>query len=368
MTARHPGVRSRIRALAGFSTAAAVLAAVAACASPTPEPSTTDEFPTENITVAVSNAAIEHTPVYIAVEQGLFAEYGLSAKIVALPTGVEIANSVTSGDADFGVIGGVPTIKTAAAGVPLKVIAIDHGDATATAYSPFQGIVAGPDTGIGEGDIEALRGRTIGVPLGSGGVPYLYGILASAGLTPEDVNIVNVAPADALVALQQGDVDAVCLFQPFPSRAPIELPGATVVVNGDSTDWYDPGPIIAMEETVNDREEVTVRFLTAIAEAEQWLRANRDDAAVIATHWITGLDEEVAQEALKHSNYDMRLSVNVIAGWTDTTIPFLVATDQLEAGFDPTTMIAAGPLYRVITEHPELFSDLPEVADEDLLR
>jgi sulfonate transport system substrate-binding protein len=360
------GRRSWRRTYAVLVSAGLLSATLTACGSDDEGDASGDSGLTQ-VTVAVSNAAIEHTPIYAALERQLFTKNGLEVKIEPLATGVEIANSVSSGDADFGVIGGVPTMTTAASGVPLKVIAIDHGDATATKYSPFQGIVSGPDSGIGEGELAKLEGKKVGVPLGTGGVPYLQSVLQDAGVDPKNVELVNVAPADALVALKQGDVDAVCLFQPFPSRATVELPGSTVVVNGGSN-WFDPGPIIAMEDTVNERAEVTEQFLTAVAEAEQWLRANRDDAAEISTHWITGLDLTVAQEALKHSNYDMRLSTNLVKGWTETTVPFLIAQDQLSADFDPESMIEPGPMYQVVSEHPDLFSDLPSISDADLLQ
>lgn len=358
----NPGRR---KVLVGAGTAL-LLALTTGCASgePATNPGAT---PLTDVTVAVSNAAVEHTPIYAALERQLFSKNGLNVKITPLATGVEIANSVSSGDADFGVMGGVPTMATASKGVPLKVIAIDHGDATATKYSPFQGIVSSPTSGIGEGEIAKLRGRKVGVPFGSGGVPYLQSILAQAGIPQNEVQLVNVSPADAMVALRQGDVDAVCLFQPFPSRAPVELPGAKVVINGGS-DWFDPGPIVAMEKTLADRKDVAVKFLTAIAESEQWLRQNRDEAAEIATHWITGLDVNVAKEALKHSNYDMRLSTNLIKGWTDTTVPFQVQQKQLPAGFDPAQIVAPSAMYQVVADHPEFFSDLPPVSEGELLR
>jgi sulfonate transport system substrate-binding protein len=361
------GRRKRRTKLGVLVSMSLLAASLASCGADDSSDAASGDAALTPITVAVSNAAIEHTPIYAAMEQQLFTKNGLEVKIEPLATGVEIANSVSSGDADFGVIGGVPTMTTAASGVPLKVIAIDHGDATATKYSPFQGIVSGPGTGIGEGEVAKLEGKKIGVPLGTGGVPYLQSVLQDAGVDLKKVEFVNVAPADALVALKQGDVDAVCLFQPFPSRAPVELPGSTVVLNGGSN-WFDPGPIIAMEDTVSDRADVTEQFLTAVAEAEQWLRANRDDAAEISTHWITGLDLEVAQEALQHSNYDMRLSTNLVKGWTETTVPFLVSQDALPDDFDPASMIEAGPMYQVVTEHPDLFSDLPAVPDAELMQ
>lgn len=350
--------------------AAAMLstALLAACAGEAAPPAGKEEVELEmmDITVAVSNAAIEHTPIYAALERGTFTENGLNVEIVALAAGPEIVNAVASGEADFGVIGGIPTMVTAAQGVPLKVIGIAHGDSTATTYTPFQGIVSGPDSGIGEGEIEELRGKKIGLILGSGSVPYVQTTLTNAGVPLEEVEFVNISPADALVALQQGDVDAVALFQPFPSRAPFELPGATVVVNGGEG-WFDPGPLITLEETIDTNPEAVKRFLTSVAESQAWFRSNLDEAASIATNWFTGLDLEVAKVAVRNATYDMRLSQNLLTGWAETTVRFLNEQGTLDGTFDPSTMVAPEILRELVLDRPELFEDLADLPEEDLL-
>lgn len=62
--------------------------------------------------------------------------------------------------------------------------------------------------------IADLRGKRFGVPIGGGSHPYAIGQLADAGLNDSNVNVVNVAPTEMLLAFRNGDIDAAAVWDP----------------------------------------------------------------------------------------------------------------------------------------------------------
>lgn len=310
--------------------------------------------------------AIDHTTMWSALEKGIFEKYGLDAKINMYTSGTEIINALNSGQVGVGVFGSVTMLTAVYRGLPLLLIALNHGDATLTWYNANEGVVAGPKAGIREGQIALFKGKKVALPLANAPEPYFKGLLRMAGLSDKDVQIVNIKPADAIPALMQGSIDGFSLWEPWVSMAVAQIPGAVRVMQGNSPDWYDPGTTVSTRAFVDKNPDVIRRFLAASAESHQWVRRNLDEAAVIATRWITGLDEKVAKLSVRNSVYDIRLSKCVYEGYRDKTIPFLASIGLLKP-FDPEKAIEPKFILEVEKAHPEFFTDLPPISPDKRL-
>jgi ABC-type nitrate/sulfonate/bicarbonate transport system substrate-binding protein len=104
------------------------------------------------------------------------------------------------------------------------------------------------------------------------------------------------------------------------------------------------------------------KFLAAVAEADQWMRANPKLAAQVATRWIPGLKVEVAEAAMQFNikQADRRLSANNYrAMWSAeerlNRLGFLKSTFDVNKHIEPKHML------KVMKDHPELFADLPPI-------
>jgi len=122
--------------------------------------------------------ATDHAPVFAAVERGIFARHGLTARVVMYPTGVEMINGLLAGAQDVNVMGSIAFLAGVANGQPLVLIGHLHGDALRDNYADNNSIVVRAGSGIGE--IRALRGKRIGLPRGTGAEGYL---LKGSGLS-----------------------------------------------------------------------------------------------------------------------------------------------------------------------------------------
>ena len=186
-------------------------------------------------------------------------------------------------------MGSIPFLAAISNGVPLVLIAHLHGDPLRPDYSTGHSIVAGPGTGIGRGDIKALKGKRIALPRGTGAEGYVLGHLRSTGMAVEEVQLINVKPADLPTALARRDVDAIAVWEPWPSTALVKVPGSVRVVDGGCATCYIPAAILTNRDTVAKKAEALRRFMVAFAESQQWVRQNlrrgrRDHDALGSRH------------------------------------------------------------------------------------
>lgn len=357
--------RSRRRATTSVAAAGLALGA-AACGSGGSSGSSTPGAVHATITVAAVGS-IDGTSFFSALQQGFFAQHGLNVNIKVQATGVEVMNQINSGAAQFGDVGADPNLAAIAKGLPLRIIADNHGSAVQSYYAENQAIVAGPHSGLSAGDIAGLKGKTVGVALGTDAVGYMQTLLQQAGLALSDVTMINVSPADGISALARGSVDAIATFEPWPSVALQQVPGSTLVIEDHSQTWYDPGVIVSSLPYLSANPAVATAFLAAVAQSEQWVRGHLTQAAANATQSITGLQAAVADRAIQHVTFDMRLSKLVLQGIQQEMIPFLKSSHQIAGDLNVTDAVDSTDMVSVQKTYPQYFSDLPPIPAADQL-
>ena len=308
--------------------------------------------------------ATDHAPVFAGVERGIFAKHGLDAEVVMYQSGVDMVNGLLNGAQEVNVMGSVPFLSGIARGFPLVLIGHLHGDPNRTDYVDNHSIVASAASGVAVDDIAALAGKTIGLPRGTGAEGYALGVLGEAGLSQDDVTLVNVAPAELVTALNQGDVDAIAIWEPWGSTAVTKVDGAVRVKQGGCPSCYDPGTILTTKAVIAENPEALTRFMGAFAEAQQWVRQNLDEAAEVNMRWIQGVDLETMRLALGTSHLDPRMSTLTSAMYQEKSLPFLVSLGRVEGVFDPSDNIDNTFMKKAMETNPDAFADLPEIPAE----
>ncbi|MCK0174319.1 ABC transporter substrate-binding protein [Mycolicibacterium sp. F2034L] len=232
--------------------------------------------------------------------------------------------AATAGKIDFAITGNTPPIFGAASNAKVKVVsAYDGGgfgdQVLVHADAPIQAVAE-------------LRGKSVAVAKGSSAHGHILVQLHRNGLTPADVKLVFLQPADALSAFTQRRVDAWAVWDPYTAQAETELPvrsiaRATGVTNG-------AGFGVASDEALADPKRNTALsdLLVRYAEAVRWAHDNRDEWAQRYAAEV-GLDPEVAALAQGRS---LRLPADL----SDS----LVASEQEMADlFAESQQIAATP-------------------------
>lgn len=157
---------------------------------------------TNEVTIAMATTAcLNFFPVYVAQEEGIFAEEGLDVRIEKMNGSAAVLQAMLSGQAQLGTPGAAPVILANAEGSDIDFVAnLKPGGSFA--------LVAHGESGID--DASELEGRTVGVATADGNeVNFTNAVLESAGLSPDAVDVLVVGEGGQAVAgFERGDIDA----------------------------------------------------------------------------------------------------------------------------------------------------------------
>ncbi len=234
-------------------------------------------------------AAVDMLALPIAVERGFFEKYGLDVTIARpYATGVDALNALQAGETDM-VQAGVPAIGAILRGMDLVFFGNFSGNATKLGSDATLAMIANGDSGIVKGDLKSIKGKKIATSFGTINHLYILGLLEKAGLTPNDVTLVNTPPPEMNVALLAKGVDAFVCWDPAPVIGMKDVPGAIEVIRGGDVISY-LGFNIALRPWMEKNGPTIEKFLAAVSEADQWMRKNPKQAAAIGTRWIPGIE------------------------------------------------------------------------------
>jgi NitT/TauT family transport system substrate-binding protein len=202
--------------------------------------------------------SVQFAQFYRAQQQGYYAAAGLDVTFEHR-FDYDILALVGEGTLDLGMSDGTSVIAAAGQGYPVRY--------AASIYARFPSVVyTAADSGVREP--ADLEGKRIGIPgrFGSSWV-MLQALLASAGLSPDDAQIVLYPDFGQAVALREGQVDAAT---GFANNEPIQLARAGFPVHvmriDDITPLPGPGLTVG-EETLAERGAALRAFVAATLRA-----------------------------------------------------------------------------------------------------
>lgn len=231
----------------------------------------------------------DHAALIVAKQKGFFAKHDLDVTFIEPADPSMPPKLLAAGQGDLAVDYQPQLQMAVAEGLPIKRI----GTLIST---PLNTLMVLKDSGIN--DIAALKGKTIGYSVSGFEQSILGAMLATAGLSKEDVTWVNVnfSLAPSLLA---GQVDAV-----FGGYRNFELntldlegrPGLAFYPEEHGVPSYDELVLIANAERVDDPR--FDRFLTALEEATVYTLNHPDEAwTAFQAYKPNDLDNELNRRA-----------------------------------------------------------------------
>jgi len=255
------------------------------------ETTTTTEQVFDEVTLLVVNN-MAHLPVFVAQQEGLWADRGLNVDVQILGSGADIAAGLESGQAEFGAVNaGTGVAPQRASGLLTKIVAPYNNDATDARYVRWIGIVGRADKGVTTNP-QSLKGKKIGVT--GGGTPraYLTAFNNVNGLTEDDYEIVAMGAPDMLTSIINGDVDAVIPWDPFYTAAIDELgrANAVLVSDGESLVTSSIG-LGAVDGQLESKPDVFKRLIEGLVEATYLIRSDPEANAPTVLNYISTVTE-----------------------------------------------------------------------------
>ena len=297
---------------------------------------------------------VNHVPSFVGVEKGIFLKHGIDLKLKVLGTGQEMAKALQAGEVQ--IIGSAFSNYPVAVerGMAAKGVVGMLGDRTARHSDAPISVWTRKGTGITR--IEELAGRKVGLPVGGTSDEYLAVLLAKKGVARDKVTFLNVPPGNLLSTLQNGSVDAAAVWEPIGTMIQAKIPDAVLLARGGGHISYFINMAVRTD-VIDKSPDVVERYVIGVAEASQYTRKNPDEAAEIATRWVSGLDAAIAKQALRHVTFDPRITPHTIAAW-DENVRTLVEQKKLRAPLAWQQGIELRFIEKVMKSHPQLFSDL----------
>jgi sulfonate transport system substrate-binding protein len=221
---------------------------------------------------------------------GLIKKLPFKIQFADFTSGPPMLQAMSGGSLDVGGVGNAPPVFAAAGGAKIKIVGALSNNPDSAALLVPQGSKA---TSIAQ-----LKGKKIAVAQGSSADYHLIWALKKAGLSPKDVTLEYLQPAQALAAFSSGAVDAWDVWSPFIEQAVAQSHGR-IISNGDG-ETANFSYLVASESALKNAatsKEITT-YLKTLNQAHRW--ANSHPAAWAAT-WAqaTGLPVSVMTKAAK---------------------------------------------------------------------
>jgi NitT/TauT family transport system substrate-binding protein len=253
--------------------------------------------------VGVRDAQISSQQI-LADKLGYFADEGLEVTNQLIESGPDIAPMVSGGSADVSIQTNFMDIILKSNDVPVKIIA------PLAQIAGTQAVVGGKDLALDSA--KDLEGKTIGIPSGADVMIAITNMGEQLGVDVGKIKFVNLAPSDAVVALERGDIDAMAAWEPFITKG-ISAGGkflfsgtkaALPELQGD-VQWMSVHTTIQVTDGFLEKYPNTLKaILRALKRATDFVNENREEAIRILAPELHLSEEELA-EIMSRNVYSM---------------------------------------------------------------
>lgn len=213
----------------------------------------------------------------VAQKQGLFGKQGLDPDLKVFTNGPLQIQAFGSGDLDVGYIG--PGALWLPQSGKAKVIAINQ-------LGLADHLIARPGSGIKS--VSDLKGKKVAVPQGTSGDMIFQLALKKAGLSPKDVDVVNMDPSTVVTAFSSGSVDAAATWYPLIDTIKKRVPDFVDLASDKNyfPEQTFPNAFVAGNSFVDKHSGTVKKFLKVIQQANDWIVKHPDEAQKIDAEYL----------------------------------------------------------------------------------
>jgi taurine transport system substrate-binding protein len=260
---------------------------------------------------------------------------GVEVEWRAFGNGNEMTQAMLSGDVDIAYSQGfVPFVVGVTSGAPLKLVGI------AVSYSENDLCIVRDDAGITQENAKELEGKRVATPTGNVTHYKLLKTLEHLGVDSSKVEIVQMNPADAAVALVRGDVPMACAFGgPIDRMREVGSPlmtGAEQEAVGINT--FD---IISVTDSFASEHPDLVRKFLEVTEAANAAYKADPESAYATVSGAAGMDLEATKAMMASFSFptaEEQLGPNWLGGGvveaTKGVADVMVEAGNLDASLD----------------------------------
>ena len=160
-------------------------------------------------------------------------------------------------------------------------------------YSFDMKVTVRKDRGIDVNDPASLKGKYLGTLLGTSGQYMLDRYLSMAGLTMDDVEVVNMKPADLVSATARGELDGFAWTSRAARLADKQSEGMTATMTQEGFDKFFQSHqlLLTNEKVVAEKPELLEPAVQAMLAAEEFINSDPSWPELIAERTKTSAEE-----------------------------------------------------------------------------
>ncbi|MEM7062197.1 MAG: ABC transporter substrate-binding protein [Cyanobacteria bacterium P01_B01_bin.77] len=193
----------------------------------------------------------------VAYNEGYFEKVGLDVELSPYSSGGAMVPALAAGEVDITWFFPFPSLTAFATGIDIEVVLLDHAPLTA------ERLIAGEAAT----DVASLKGKNVGVTIGTSGHHSLLAALDQAGLSQDDINMVNLKPSEMAAAFGAGKLDAAWTWEPAAGK--LNELGGKDIATAKSVGAYAVALWAARTEFAEANPEVMTKFMEAWDMAQQ---------------------------------------------------------------------------------------------------
>ena len=226
-------------------------------------------------------------PWMVAQQRGYFKAENLNVTFQVARGGVDVAKQVGAGNAVVGGAIGDTPILVRANGVPVKAVAVLGGRA-------LMQLVVNKDKGINS--VKDLKGKVVTTMAYQDTTFFaLLGMLATQGMTKDDVNAQAVGPVNVWKLFAAGEASAMASVPEWSYYAKAAAPTVkTEVIPSDTLFKSMAQAIIVSDETIQKNPDLVKRLVRATLKG---MKAIIDDPKAAAVDYVKAVPENAGKEA-----------------------------------------------------------------------
>jgi ABC-type nitrate/sulfonate/bicarbonate transport system substrate-binding protein len=264
--------------------------------------------PPQKITIAYVNN-FNAVLIPIAFTKGYFMEEGLEATPQPHAFGKPALQAVTDGKADITTVGDTPVVLSIMSGQKITTLATIQTSNRNTV------IVARRDRGIA--NPADLKGKKIGITLGTTGDFFADSFLLANGIDRKHVKIIDLKPDDMDDALETGKVDAVATWNPTVIQLKKKLGSKGIIFFGESL-YTEIFCVVALQEYVKKNPAAIKKVLRALIKAETFVQQHPEEARRYIAEFIKA-DKAILDETWNIFTFRVALDQALLVDLEDQT-------------------------------------------------
>jgi len=253
--------------------------------------------PVEKVSMGTSATSMLASLVHIAKQKGYFLEEGIDLEIKGYSTGKDSLEATFKGEVDICTVADMPIVSNSFKRNDFTVFGtIMQGAEPAKCLARKDRNISTP---------QDIIGKKVATTIGTTAHFFMVVFFILNELDLEDVEIVNLKPAEMVKEIVDGDVDVIFAWEPNIYHAVKGL-GENAVILPSDVGYLATFNLVSKNDFIENNQQLLKKILKALIKAEEFAEDNREESVDIITAYLK-TDREIIDKLW--DMYEFRVSL-----------------------------------------------------------